>query len=198
MASGSYDKTVKLWDIETFSCKSTCNLENSIYEIRSYDIPEVGPSLVAGDSQGSLHFFFVVEGITLKKRSIVKGHEGCILRLLYIRSEKLIASSANKDKYIKLWNSLTMAMTCQFAVHDERGVSGLSYDINNELLFTAGKDNIIKIIDIRDMEVISDFKDSFIQFGGIAWINERAVLLTCGGKKINSAVQMTINFRFFK
>lgn len=89
-------------------------------------------------------------------------------------------------------------MTCQFAVHDERGVSGLSYDINNELLFTAGKDNIIKIIDIRDMEVISDFKDSFIQFGGIAWINERAVLLTCGGKKINSAVQMTINFRFFK
>lgn len=198
IASGSYDKTIRLWDIETFSLKKCVNLDTSIYEIRAYDIKEIGPSLVAGDSQGSLHFFFVVEGISLKKRSTVKGHEGCILRLLYIKKDKLIASSANKDKYIKLWNSLTMTMTHQLAVHDERGVSGLFFSEKLEFLFTAGKDNVIKIIDIRDLEVVSEFKDSFIQFGGIAWVQEKNALLSYGGKKMGASVQMTINIRFFK
>ena len=197
LASGSYDKTVKLWDLESFSCKSSYNLENSVYEIRSYSIEEIGQSLVVGDSQGCLHFFLVIDGITLKKRQKVKGHEGCVLRLVYIHKDKLIASSANKDKIIKLWNSLTMTITHQLALHDERGVSGLFYDPISEILFTAGKDNSIKIIRIGDMEVVRDFKDSFIQFGGIAWINMKNVLLTCGGKKINQGVQMTINIRYF-
>ena len=197
LASGSYDKTVKLWDIDTFSCKSSCAIENSIYEIRSYYIEEIGPNLVVGDSQGCLHFFMVVEGISLKKRQKVKGHEGCILRLVYIAKEKLIASSANKDKNIKLWNSLTMNIMYQLALHDERGVSGLFYDDGSQILFSAGKDNIIKMIRMGDMEVVREFKDSFIQFGGIAWIDKRKTLLTCGGKKIGQAVQMTINARFF-
>jgi len=178
--------------------KTSFLLENSIYEIRAYSIEEVGIFLVAGDSLGTLNFFHVENGIELKKRAKIKAHEGCILRLCYMEKEKNLVSSANKDKFIKIWNALTLSLIHQLSLHDERGVSGLFYEEKDEVLFTAGKDNVIKMVRLRDLEVLGEWKDSFIQFGGIAWEQERRMLLTCGGKKIGSGVQMTINIRFFK
>ena len=198
LASGSYDKTIRLWDFETGELRTNVLLENSVYEIRAYGVEGVGVFLVAGDALGTLSFFHVENGIELKKRAKIKAHEGCILRLCYMEKEKNIVSSANKDKFIKIWNALTLSLVHQLSLHDERGVSGLFYEEKEEVLFTAGKDNVVKMIRTRDLEVVGEWKDSYIQFGGIAWEKERRALLTCGGKKIGSSVQMTINIRFFK
>lgn len=196
-ASGSYDKTIKLWGLNCPNCKYTLELENSIYEIRSYNINEVGPCLVAGDSQGNLYFIFLIDGICLKKRNKIKAHEGCILRICYIKSGGLIATSANKDKMLKLWNSSTMNIVHHLNIHDEGGISGLFYDEVNDILISSGKDNSIKIIKCDKFDILNEYKDSFTQFGGVVWIPKKNVLISCGGKKINSNVKMTINIRYF-
>ncbi len=57
--SGSYDKTLKVWDIETGKCIATFTAEAGI---NCVEVANDGVSIVAGDSSGNVHFWRLIGG----------------------------------------------------------------------------------------------------------------------------------------
>jgi WD40 repeat protein len=161
LASGSVDKTIKLWSMATGKTKRTIKTNENVTCLK---LLNTTIHLPAGLGNGDINIY------NIKNRNLVsslKGHTECVVDLVQI-SDKLLASSSS-DKTVRIWNLTTN--TCKFILTGHTNdVYGLK-QLTPSILASGSWDTTIKLWNITSGQLIRNLK------GHTRWIDMSIDLL---------------------
>lgn len=206
-ATSSVDKTINIWDLDSFHLKLNYELKEVITEIFYVNVQGLDLNqrieekqnektvkdfferkesyLLAGDAKGNLYvneFENKAPFIKMKQKSVIKAHDDAIFRILFISCNKTIVTTSFEDDKIKIWNAFNMEIVQVFNIYD-KGIISVTYDPVNEVLISSGQrenHRLIKIIKIEKYAVIRAFKEEYSS-KNVLWISDRSILFSSGG-----------------
>jgi Prp8 binding protein len=163
VASGSNDKRILLWNVYS-ECDNFNVLEGHKNVILDLEWNRSGSKIVTASADKTVGVFDANTGKRLKKYS---GHSGCVNAVNMSRGSSPLAVSGSDDGHALLWDlrqrSAVQTFEAPFAI------TAVSFSDDDELVFTAGIDNVVRAWDRRREEVV------FTLEGHKGWLS----LLTC-------------------
>ncbi|GLA13524.1 hypothetical protein AnigIFM62618_010513 [Aspergillus niger] len=152
LASGSRDKTIKLWDVATGALKHT--LEGHSDWVHSVAFSGNGQLLVSGSRDKTIKLWDAATGAL---KHTLEGHSGWVCSVAFSGNGQLLASGS-RDKTIKLWDAATgalkhdistddVATDVEFSDHLPLLITNLgSFDIRNYYeSFSTSSDKVMEI-----------------------------------------------------
>lgn len=119
LASGSQDRTIKLWDMQRRTLRATIAHSNGIRDLLF--LPH--SSIVAGGDDGALTFWDVNSRRVLKT---LAGHEGWV-RSLSVSPDGTFIASGSMDRSIRLWNIMSEEEQLTFTGKTFASVNSVSF-----------------------------------------------------------------------
>ncbi len=138
LASGSFDSTIKLWDVKTGQELRT--LYGHSNEVWSVSFSPDGHTLASGSLDKTIKLWDVKTG---QKVYTLSGHQWGVESVSFSPDGKTLAS-ASSDRTIKLWDVKTGQELRTFSGHSE-SVNSVSFSPNGQILATGSLDNTIKL-----------------------------------------------------
>eukprot|EP00300_Choanocystis_sp_HF-7_P038758 c5606_g1_i1.p1 GENE.c5606_g1_i1~~c5606_g1_i1.p1 ORF type:complete len:596 (+),score=-21.25 c5606_g1_i1:1-1788(+) len=142
--TGSADKTVKIWDVETLKCIQTFNVDaNATNDHQILGSLWQGQYMLATGLNG--YIYYLDSNNPDKPMRVLKGHNKFITALAYDQTDKNFYTGSY-DGIIHRWvegESHTSGVTG--ATHTNE-VVGLSVDAANKKVYSAGKDDSMRSI----------------------------------------------------
>ncbi len=155
--SGSWDNTIKAWDIKTRKCIATFNG----HEESVLSIAVAGQTLFSGSGDYTIKAWDIKTGECI---ATLEGHEDSVLSIAVVGQTLF---SGSYDKTIKAWDIKTGECIATFKGHKK---SVYSLAVVGQTLFSGSGDYTIKAWDIKTGECIATFK------GHEHWIYSLAVV----------------------
>jgi WD40 repeat protein len=137
LASASYDRSVRLWDLANGECRK--KLEGHTGPVRALAFSPDGLRLASAGSDLSINIWNTNDG-TLQKSW--RAHEDMIRALAFTPDGKLLISAAN-DRTIKFWDARTWTFTHQIA--DEAKVQSVACSPDGSLLASGNENNMVEL-----------------------------------------------------
>ena len=149
LASGSNDKTIKLWNVETG--KEIRTLPGHNINVNSVSFNSDDKMLASGSSDKTIKLWNVETGQEIRSLS---GHNDSVNSVIFSSDSKMLASGSS-DKTIKLWNVQTGQEICSLSGHND-SVSSVSFSSNGKMLMLASGsyDNTIKLWNVETSQEI--------------------------------------------
>ncbi|KAH8752251.1 vegetative incompatibility protein HET-E-1 [Diaporthe sp. PMI_573] len=141
LASGSDDKTVKIWDVATGACKQT--LVGHDDWIQSIAISPDGRWLASGSDDKTVKIWDVATGAC--KQTLV-GHDDGIQSIAISPDGRWLASGSD-DKTVKIWDVATGACK-QTLVGRDDGILSIAISPDGRWLASGSDDKTVKIWDM--------------------------------------------------
>ncbi len=138
LASGSSDKTVKIWDAVSGRCLKT--FEGHSDWVNSVSYSPDGKYLASGSSDDTVKIWDVASGRCL---NTLEGHSNNINSVSYSPDGKYLASGSG-DKTVKIWEAASGRCLKTLAGHSEY-VSSVSYSPDGKYLASGSGDKTVKI-----------------------------------------------------
>jgi WD40 repeat protein/predicted Ser/Thr protein kinase len=142
IASGSVDRTVKLWDAETGTLKRTITGHSN--SVSSVAFARDGKTLFSGSSDGTI-YLWNVQSAALENK--LKGHRGDIVALAISLDGKTLVSGSS-DKTIKIWDAQTGALKLTLTGHKSR-ISDVAFSPDNQTIASSSDDKTVKTWDAQ-------------------------------------------------
>jgi len=144
LASGSYDKTIKIWSMATGQTKRTIQTNEYVFSLKSLN---TNIHLAAGLGNGDINIYNMNDG---KLVYSLKGHTSYVRDLIQVSADLLASSSL--DEKVRIWNLTTN--TCKFNLTGHtNSVYGLK-QITSSILASGSLDKTIKLWDITSGKLI--------------------------------------------
>ena len=80
VASGSRDKSVKIWETSTGECVSTLNVDSGFMGVQSISYSAAGDMIAVGCSNGKI---FLVDAVTVQVKRSLSGHSRYVTAVSY-------------------------------------------------------------------------------------------------------------------
>ncbi|MDY6897728.1 MAG: pentapeptide repeat-containing protein, partial [Cyanobacteriota bacterium] len=146
LASGSTDKTIKLWNIEsknkqTPRIKTLYGHTNAITSVTFH--PCENNLLASSGLDGTIRLWDIITG----ECRIIPGHSNWVWSLAFSPNGQTLAS-ASFDNSIKLWD-VTTGECQQALIGHHKEVYGISWNYDGTLLASSSADETIKIWDVN-------------------------------------------------
>ena len=138
LASGSYDNTIKLWNLATGEEIRT--LQGHSSPVYSVAISPDGKTLVSGSADNTVKLWNLATGEEIRT---FKGHSDEVNSVAISPDGKSIASGS-RDKTIKLWNLATGKLIRTLFGHSE-SVRSVAFSPDGRTLASGSDDTTIKI-----------------------------------------------------
>ncbi|GAA5815248.1 hypothetical protein MFLAVUS_008754 [Mucor flavus] len=145
LMTGSYDKTVRIWNLETGDLIRT--LTGHTRCIRALQFDEA--KLVTASMDQTLKIWNWQTGKCIRT---LEGHTGGVLSLHF--NSKLLASGST-DHTIRVWDFVA-GECCTFTGHTE-WVNSVRFCLDDTMLVSAGDDSTIRLWDIRTRTCVRVF-----------------------------------------
>lgn len=147
LASGSYDNTVKLWNVNDRTLVTTLR-EHSDF-VTSVAFSPDGQMLASGSRDKTIRLWNIAN---FELITTLEGHSDWVLSLAFSPDGKTLASGC-EDKTIRLWDVTTHKMIDTFLGHTD-GITTLAFSPDRRTLAsTAGRDNNIYIWDLSTTSI---------------------------------------------
>ncbi len=137
-ASGSADKTVILWKMDTLDRKRTYRKLSDF--VTALEFTPNGSNLAAATLDGKIRIWRTGKR---RIRRMLKGHRDAVTDLEYTRDGRFLVS-ASKDGTIRFWNIKTGRTVRTLASHGGT-VNSLSLSPDGTRLVSAGDDGLVRI-----------------------------------------------------
>ncbi|MGQ4649022.1 protein kinase domain-containing protein [Lyngbya aestuarii] len=151
LASGSRDKTVKLWQLKT--AWEICTLGGWLSKhsgwVRCVAFSSTGKTVISGSNDGTIKLWNVRTG---KNISTLTGHDGEVYAVAVSPYRQLLISGS-KDKTVKLWDVLSEQETGNFTGH-AGGVYAVAISSDEQLLASGSDDYSIKLWHVNTKQEI--------------------------------------------
>ena len=156
LASGSWDHTVKLWDMATQ--ERIANLKGHAHWVNSVSFSPDGTTLASG-SAGTVILWDVRTGeriATLKGHTIVWGTNTLLapVRSVSFSPDGATLASGSVDNTVKLWDVATKTEVATLQGHGAE-VNAVSFSPDGTLLASGSVDNTVKLWDVATQERIA-------------------------------------------
>ena len=138
LASGSEDKTIKLWDVQTG--KEITTLQGHDYWVTSVSFSPDGKTLASGSIDGTIKLWDVQ---TQKEITTLTGHDESVWSVSFSPDGKTLASGS-WDATIKLWDVQTQKEITALQGHDDL-IHSVSFSPDGKTLASGSRDNTIKL-----------------------------------------------------
>ena len=146
LATGSYDSTIKIWDIETGEKIRTLRGHTSGLRCLQFD----DNKLISGSIDTTIKVWNWRAGICL---STYTGHSGGVIGLHFDGS---VLVSGSMDRTIKIWNFEDKS-TCTLRGHTD-WVNAVKIDTSSRTLLSASDDCTARLWDLDSKTLIKTFK----------------------------------------
>ena len=140
LASASYDKTIKLWDVATGKIITTISGHNSA--VWSVAFSPDGKIFASGSDDKTIKLWNVVTG---KNIATFSGHYSPVNSVAFSPDGKILASGS-EDKTIKLWNINTNKIIITIA--NNSPVNSVVFSPDGKILAAGGDDKTIRLWDV--------------------------------------------------
>lgn len=142
LASGSFDRTIKLWHLHTGALRKTFELHSNW--VNSLAISPNEETLVSGSTDGTIQFWDLHAE---ELRTTFQGHSDTI-NCVAISPEGKTLVSGSWDKTVKLWNLETGSLITTLEGHSSE-VTCAAISPDGQTLFTGSRDKTIKLWGVR-------------------------------------------------
>jgi len=146
LASGSIDKTIKLWDVSNGSLIHTLS---SYYAILSVSFSPDGKILASGSRDGTIKLWNVSDGSLI--RTLSRNND--VVTSVSFNSDGNIIASGSSDKTIKLWDVSDGSLIRTLSGHNDK-VRSVSFSPDGQILASGSSDKTIKLWDVSDGSLI--------------------------------------------
>jgi WD40 repeat protein len=127
--SGSYDKTIRLWDIVTGAVLHT--LEGHLRRVNSVAFSPDGKQVVSGSYDETVRLWDIVTGAVLQT---LEGHSDWVYSVAFSPGGKQVVSGSY-DGTVRLWDVVTGAVLQTLEAHSD-GVRSIVFSPKGDLLST--------------------------------------------------------------
>ena len=162
--SGSSDRTIKIWNLETGTEKDTLKGHSeSVYAIA---VTPDGQTVISGSGDKTIKIWNLVTG---EEKSTLEGHINSV-RAIAVTPDGKTVISGSRDKTIKIWNLETGEEKNTLKGHSQ-SVYAIAVTPDGKTVISGSSDNTIKIWDLVTGT------EKFTLEGHSDWVNEIAVTL---------------------
>lgn len=140
LASPSYDKTIRLWDVETGKCLRT--LEGHKDRVISVAFDPAGSILASGGSDKTVKLWEIASGKLLQT---LEGHQGWVSSVAFDPAGGILASGSS-DKTVKLWETASGKLLQTLYGHQDL-VESVAFDPAGHTLASGSHDKTVKLWD---------------------------------------------------
>jgi len=148
LASGSWDKTIKVWELETGALIGT--LTGHSDRVNSVAISCDGKLLVSGSSDETIKFWNLQSGDLL---CTFPGHSMEVNSVAIDPKGRVIASCGGSDNTIKIWNLRTGELLRTLRGHSDN-VNAVVFSPDGQLLASGSSDATSKIWDVESGKLL--------------------------------------------
>ncbi|MEH2159606.1 MAG: hypothetical protein V7K38_00810 [Nostoc sp.] len=155
LASGSDDKTIKLWDVTTG--REIYTLQGHSSYVHSVAFSPDGKILASGSDDKTIKLWAMTTGGRIRT---IEAHPDSVRSVAFSPDGKTLASGSF-DKTIKLWDVITGKQICTIQAHSS-WVNSVAFSPDGKTLASGSHDKTIKLWDvttgrkIRTIQVHSD------------------------------------------
>ncbi|KAH8588534.1 vegetative incompatibility protein HET-E-1 [Bisporella sp. PMI_857] len=155
LASGSIDRTVRLWDVATGELRQT--FEGHTKSVRAVAFSQDGKQLVSGSDDktlmsGSNDQTLRLWDVTLGElRQTFKMHSNRDKAMAFSPNKKLLASGS-AEKIVRLWDVTTGELKKTFLGHNDT-IRAVEFSPNGKQLASGSNDNTIRLWDLETGEL---------------------------------------------
>jgi len=150
LASGSNDRTIKLWDVE--SAKELRTLVGHSDEVRSVVFSPDGNTLASGSEDGTIKLWKVESG---KEIRTLAGHSSSVRSVAFAPDGKTVASGSF-DKTIKLWAVATGKVLATFFAGQFSEIKEIAFSPDGKTIASVG-DKAVQLWDIEKRQLLRTF-----------------------------------------
>ncbi|RMD87215.1 MAG: hypothetical protein D6813_13860 [Calditrichaeota bacterium] len=177
LASGSWDNTIKLWEVE--SGKELYTLKGHFSSVYSVTFSPYGRILASGSEDNTIKLWDVVRGQELRTLS---GHRNSVYWVAFSPDGKIIASG-DFDNIIKMWD-----VTSGREIHTLRGhrdrVYSVAFSPDGRILASGSDDSTIKLWDVVSGREMRSLSGNRFDISSIAFNPEGNIIGSGGGDGI--------------
>lgn len=148
LASGSWDKTIKIWNLETTELIGT--LTGHTDRVNSVAISYDGKMLVSGSSDETIKFWNLHNGDLL---CTFPGHSMEVNSVAINPKHQIIASCGGADNTIKLWNLRTGELLRTLKGHSDN-VNAVVFSPDGKILASGSSDATSKVWDVESGKLL--------------------------------------------
>ena len=162
LASGSKDKTIKLWDLATG--KEQATLEGHTDDVYSVAYSPDGKILASGSKDETIK---VWDGKTGRGKATLKGHSGGVSCLAFSPDSKTLASGS-ADQTIKLTDVATGKERHSLTGHTQM-VWSVAFSPDGKTLASGSDDQTIKLWDVQTGKERATLKGHILRVTSVAF-----------------------------
>jgi WD40 repeat protein/serine/threonine protein kinase len=173
-ASGSRDRTVKLWDVNDGACLHTCKgHQETVCSVR---FSRDGHYVLSASKDHTLRLWEVETGAFLQT---FKGHKGAV-RSACLTADNRFAVSAGWDRTLKLWE--TAGGRCLRTLHGHTAeVNSVCLSFDEQLLLSGGADRALRLWDMVTGRCLRTFDEQADILDSVCLTNDGRIALAGGG-----------------
>lgn len=192
LASGSTDKTIKLWNTQTGEV--ICTLTGHNDSVHSVNFSPDGKMLVSGSSDRTIKLWNTqnLENCQSIQQGVrtLNGHNESVNSVSFSLDGKMLVSGSGQlggsksNSIIKLWNLETLEEIHTFEGHTSL-VNSVSFSPNGEILASGSHDQTIKLWDINTKNEIQTLKGHNYTVTSVGFIEDRnnPILISTSGDR---------------
>ena len=170
IASGSQDRTVRIWDARSGNIFQTLQHEGRVV---SMAWSGSGRYLATGSSDNTTRVWDVATGETVQ---MLKGHTSAVNSIAWDSSGTRLATGSS-DNTIRVWD-VTTGETIQMLKGHTSAVNSIAWDSSDTRLATGSSDNTTRVWDVATGETVQMLKGHTSAVNSIAWDSSGTRLAT--------------------
>jgi WD40 repeat protein len=150
LASGSWDKTIKMWDVETG--EEICTLKGHQLQVSAVAFSPNGEFLASASFDRTAKLWDLSSGVP-QVRYTFTGHARSVLAVAFSPDSSILAT-AGDDNTICLWNCASGQAVRTISGHS-RSVAAVAFSLDGETLISGSWDSTVKLWQVGTGEEIA-------------------------------------------
>ncbi len=174
VVSGSFDETLKVWDLATGSCRAT--FEGHAKNVLCLAITPDDHTVVSGSDDKTLKVWDLATG---KCRATFEGHVNAVW-CVAVTPDGHMAVSGSDDKTLKVWDMATGMCLATFEGHAD-GISCVVITPNGQTVVSSSWDSTLKVWDLAKGKCHATLKSRYSGVKCVAVTSDGQTLVSGSG-----------------